>query len=1020
MPQSKTKAAQRQNLAQNLSSLSKRTFDHITSSPRKLISAFSPRKKTRHRVHKEEKLSTRSRSSDALNPTPLPSNAHGVCDDPFSVIAFQIPAPDPPSEAPMTFESELSFSECESSQDASSDASDASTSPQPGFSRFRLPGANTSPPAEAPTYAQIQFSYRPPSIEDVDNEDDRISTPTFHLPHNSRHILCPTDPHEDTFSPHRHLGDDNDDHLSSRDTQSSVPDSDRENSDGDEDEIDDDPRGFESLPSSEFSDPPSSFVEDAYPRPQAPKTAVREHFSVPDADGVHRRRPLIADAREALLDAHAQLRGRPRGDLRTREMYGKAGVGYHDCKLDPLRRARVHGIRAVLALFTDEGSLTFGQWGESTKMAAIAMHRGPHCARVLAELSRQYIIDRSVAELNPYGKWTNNMLVHEDVKADVVTYLQSLGRYITAEKLQMFLCSPEFKQRHGIEKDVGLKTACRYLDELGYRFTSPKVGQYTDGHERPDVVEYRNKVYLPRYFELQERVKGYDNDGFPLPPSPPPPPPVDENGRQIPIRIPTTIPVSTPAPATTVPVAPPRRVIIWYHDESIFYAHDRRHKAWYHKDASAKPYMKGEGYSYMVADFFSADFGWLRNPWTGKSARACIKPGANRDGYFTNVEVRQQARTAVEIVNELWPQFDHVFVYDNATTHRKRPDGALSALNMPKAPSGSTARYPEANLMGERTVLGADGKPLYGANGKVLKEKVRMFGAKLPDGSDQDLYFPDNHERAGKFKGMEIVLQERGMHEEAKLPAECKNFKCADTSETAACCCRRVLFNQPDFVNVKSLLEEECEAGGVEVLFTPRFHCELNPIEMVWGYAKRLYRLNPESGRQDVLENNTLAALEGVPLLCMRRFVNRSHKFADAYYHKRLTGPEAAWAARKYHGHRTLPASVLAELEAAQISPNAEAANSEPTLGITLAPVCIRQRCVFINNAGPTIDEAGAKHPQRMSPIADASSVHITTTDPQLTSITESGREMEENFSRLLILESLRRQKIIRAFTSAS
>ena len=56
------------------------------------------------------------------------------------------------------------------------------------------------------------------------------------------------------------------------------------------------------------------------------------------------------------------------------------------------------------------------------------------------------------------------------------------------------------------------------------------------------------------------------------------------------------------------------RTITWFHDESIFYAHDRRRKIWYHKDAPAKPYAKGEGVSMMVADFISADFGWLQSP----------------------------------------------------------------------------------------------------------------------------------------------------------------------------------------------------------------------------------------------------------------------------------------------------------------------------------------------------------------------------------------------------------------------
>ncbi|KAF7309124.1 hypothetical protein MKEN_01114500 [Mycena kentingensis (nom. inval.)] len=204
---------------------------------------------------------------------------------------------------------------------------------------------------------------------------------------------------------------------------------------------------------------------------------------------------------------------------------------------------------------------------------------------------------------------------------------------------------------------------------------------------------------------------------------------------------------------------PPRRVVIWYHDESVFYAHDRRHRTWYHKNASAKPQQKGEGHSYMVADFFSADFGWLKHPWTGRSARVCMKPGANRGGYFTNVEVRAQAKIAVELVNELWPDIDHVFC-------------------MPKSPSGSNPRFPDANLMGQRIKRGDDGKPVYGPDRKVLREPVPMTGAKLPNGADQDLYFPPDHSNAGRFKGMAILLEERGLHDAAKLPAECKNFKC--------------------------------------------------------------------------------------------------------------------------------------------------------------------------------------------------------------------------------------------------
>ncbi|KAF7300228.1 hypothetical protein MKEN_01346700 [Mycena kentingensis (nom. inval.)] len=222
-------------------------------------------------------------------------------------------------------------------------------------------------------------------------------------------------------------------------------------------------------------------------------------------------------------------------------------------------------------------------------------------------------------------------------------------------------------------------------------------------------------------------------------------------------------------------VEPGRRVVIWYHDESIFYAHDRRRKSWFHKDAAAVPYRKGDGASYMVADYFSADFGWLRDEATGRSARACIRPGKNRDGYFSAVEVQQQAETAAKLTSELWPDFDHVFVYDNATTHKKRADGSLSARYMPKFPSKSTSNW--LITVNQRD---ANGKLVYGPTGSLAKEKIRMTGATFADGRPQALYFPNDHpepERRGMFKGMQFILQERGFSKEADLRAQCKEFK---------------------------------------------------------------------------------------------------------------------------------------------------------------------------------------------------------------------------------------------------
>jgi hypothetical protein len=49
------------------------------------------------------------------------------------------------------------------------------------------------------------------------------------------------------------------------------------------------------------------------------------------------------------------------------------------------------------------------------------------------------------------------------------------------------------------------------------------------------------------------------------------------------------------------------------------------------------------------------------------------------------------------------------------------------------------------------------------------------------------------------------------------------------------------------------------------------------------------------------------------------RFATRSKRFADAY-RKGLNGKQAAWAAKKYKGHRTLPESLMEALGKANMN----------------------------------------------------------------------------------------------------
>ena len=141
----------------------------------------------------------------------------------------------------------------------------------------------------------------------------------------------------------------------------------------------------------------------------------------------------------------------------------------------------------------------------------------------------------------------------------------------------------------------------------------------------------------------------------------------------------------------------------------------------------------------------------------------------------------------------------------------------------------------------------------------------------------QPFYFPDDHPTMpGWFKGMEEIIRERGLWPEDGLPAECPGFKCpvpeAPDGE-ASCCCRRVLFNQDDFVSQKPQLQELIESRKHLCDFYPKYHCELNFIEQYWGAAKLRFRVAGRAKTLDQMEKVMIKCLDDVPLNQIRRYV---------------------------------------------------------------------------------------------------------------------------------------------------
>src|SRR5277367_3474368 len=101
---------------------------------------------------------------------------------------------------------------------------------------------------------------------------------------------------------------------------------------------------------------------------------------------------------------------------------------------------------------------------------------------------------------------------------------------------------------------------------------------YIDGHERQDIVKYREE-FVARWQEYEKRFKIYDNNGDVL-----------------------STPVGFP-----VPQIGRFRLILVTHDESTFYETDRRKTKWIHPNEKPTPEKKGEGQSLMVSAFLTSE-----------------------------------------------------------------------------------------------------------------------------------------------------------------------------------------------------------------------------------------------------------------------------------------------------------------------------------------------------------------------------------------------------------------------------
>ena len=509
-------------------------------------------------------------------------------------------------------------------------------------------------------------------------------------------------------------------------------------------------------------------------------------------------------------------------------------------------------------------------------------------------------------------------------------------------------------------KSLGKDTASRWIAALGMDLVESKKGIYKDAHERPDVVAHRVQY-----------VNSFETDILPFL--------AQCSGEEMEVR--------TPPLGLLGPVE--REMVEVVQDECMFATNENRGRMYcapggdsaYHKSKGAAHMVSGSlcpchGPMFVPAEDVSAflaanadvDFKWSKKMYEADGRISCmtyIEPGKaeTKDGHWDGALMVEQTVEVARIFEWLHPNKVGVFVFDNSTGHGVYPDDALKVTaEIGKGPGG----------------VNAPGAPARTGVGKKKRTKARVPNMRdgwydsdwmqTIEGGEDTLYYnmetgdtqcehphplhvggcsPDDdgvigrvaqrmHDSDGVFKGMAIILEERGI-DTSGLKARCtkadREHRHGATADRAgglghtgkgcvlgeACCCANLLSSQPDFLAQKCSLQELLEARGHKFRMLPKCHPECNCIEQFWASCKTDTRANCNYTMAG-LRARVPIAIDNVSLATVRRYFRRQHRFCSLY---RLEGgaERMPWKIRefvmkKYKGHRGVPPAILEEIDA--------------------------------------------------------------------------------------------------------
>lgn len=246
------------------------------------------------------------------------------------------------------------------------------------------------------------------------------------------------------------------------------------------------------------------------------------------------------------------------------------------------------------------------------------------------------------------------------------------------------------------------------------------------------------------------------------------------------------------------------------------------------------------------------------------NAQRIIYPGKNHDKWWDLERLKDRLVDAIDIFEYLHVGAAGIWVFDCSSAHEGLAANALNVNNM------------NVHLGGKQTIMQDTIGP--------LNHPAPENGKSDTPGHLQTMVYAHDHpnpDLAGKAKGMATVVKEResvynrlikevgsdkkviGKCSQCRKSATKKDAECrvalaemasqedslddaildeasgiAEESQNKWCCLYQVISLQKDFVNEKPEIQHYLEGTGHVCMFYPKFHCEINPIEMLWGYIK--------------------------------------------------------------------------------------------------------------------------------------------------------------------------------------